>query len=608
MPSPRSIVLSLLLTLAATSLPAAPLQRRSASLLPAATKAYVSVTRNEQLQDRWRETKLSELLDAPELQPFRAQAQRRMDERREQMERQYGLTLEELLAISAGEAALGVIETADEQVTLALLDEVGDDLSAAQDLVRSAGDRLKKRGAAKTEITIAGTQVALYKLPDEDGGERDVVMFIKEGVLAVIGDVATATTMLQQWSVASEGKLASLPAYRDVMQRLAAADPDRDPPLVFFADPLRLDELLDPPELQADGRRRPTFAAKHGFDALRAVGGVASVAEDGLDVLYRLAVYAPRPYAKGMLMLDFPAGGELTPPAWAPDYLSSLVVMNWRVERIIEHIGPLFDDVAANDQDGSFDEIYQDVKTELDVDLRELFARLGPRVVIGSDFLPQVSGSSQRDFVAVEIKPGQEANVEEEIARLLRDDPTVQRIALKVPYAAGERIVVKDHALWRVGESGGLGGQEGRKGFTAAGVMTAHGYLFIATNYDLLRRLFTPAAQVGGPKFADAADFRQAVQLLNSLHDGDACARMFSRLERDFFTTYELLRQGRVEEAETMYGRGITMLLERLDEEETLDFSALPEFRAIAGFLGVSAASIQPQENGWLITGFLKPK
>src|SRR5690606_17232225 len=64
------------LTSAAT---AAPL-RRSAQLLPATTRAYLSIANTEALQDRWSRTQLAELTDAPALQAFRAQIQRRIDQ------------------------------------------------------------------------------------------------------------------------------------------------------------------------------------------------------------------------------------------------------------------------------------------------------------------------------------------------------------------------------------------------------------------------------------------------------------------------------------------------------------------------------------------------
>ncbi|MBW3595856.1 MAG: hypothetical protein KY475_01120 [Planctomycetes bacterium] len=605
MPNSGASFLMIVLALA-SALPAA--ERRSARILPAAARAYVSVADYDVFQERWSATNLSALLDSPELRAFRDQIEDQLGVRQAEMERLYGASLEELLSLSVGEAAVGVVETSDEKTTLMFLVEVGDDRAAVESLLMKAEARLLGQGGRKSEQVIAGTKATIYHVPRPDAEDEEVVHFVKEGVLAVSGDLATAADALQQWDEPREGKLASLPAYRDVEDRLAAADPNANPPVIFFADPLRLDELLDPPELQADGTRRPTFADRHGFDAIQAIGGTLDAAAGSYDLVYRLAVYAPPPHEKGMQILDFPPGEDFAPPAWAPDYLSSLTTLYWRVEKIIEHIGPLFDDVAANDEFGTFDVISNDVKTELDVDLKELFARLGPRLVISSDYLPDVAGASQRDMVAVEIKPGEEAKVEEEIARLLRDDPTVERIVVQVPHREGQRIVLNDRTLWRVGEAGGLGGRSDRRGFTAAGVMVARGYLFIATNYDMLRRLFSPEGQVRSPRLADAADFQQAMKQLDALDPQPACGRMFARTERDFYTTYEMLRQGRIDEAETIYGRGITMLLEQLGDEVKLDFDSLPEFAEISKFLGDSAATIAPQPNGWIITGFLKPK
>ncbi len=581
--------------------------RRSAELLPATTRAYLSIADSEALQDRWSRTQLAELADAPALQAFRAQVQRQIDRKQAQMEQLYGVNLDELLAVSIGEAAMAVVETPGDQVTRVFLIQVGDDLSAVHDLLSKVETRLVQRLARKSQLALAGVQVAHYQVPQSNASDEDVLYFVHDGVLGLGGDVATITQLLEQWNEATVGKLASLPAFADVMQRVGVEDPAWNPPVVFFAHPLRLDELLDPTEIQADGKRRPTFAAKHGFNAIQGIGGGLSLAENGLDVLYRLAVYAPPPHAQGMQILDFPASDDFTPPDWAPEYLNSLTTLYWRVEKILDHIGPLFDDVAANDDLGAFDDIYQDVKNDLNVDLKELAARLGPRLVVTSDALEKTSNTSQRDLVAIQIKPGQETRVAEDIERLLRDDPTVKRLTFPISRRDGARTVVERHTLWRVGEAGGLGRREDRKGFTAAGILVTRGYLLIATNYEMLRRLFAPAVQLEGAKFAGSKDFQDAMQRLTALSGESACARIFAHADRDFFTTYELLRQGQLEEAETMYGRAITKLLEQLDEGQTLDFDTLPPFGEIVHYFGKSATAVKPQPTGWLVVGFVKP-
>jgi hypothetical protein len=607
----RSLVLAitwLALLAPAASTMAQPF-RRSAHLFPAATKGYLSILNSDAVRDRWSRTQFAELFDSPHMEAFREQVQARLDQRRGEMENEYGVNVDELLAVSAGEAAVAAIETTGEQITLVFLVEIGDAPGAADDLLRSAEARLTGQGAQRAELVVAGTPVVLYKVPRADALDDEVLYFVRDGMLGVGGDSGTVRTLLEQWEETEAGKLASLPAFRDTHERVAAADLQWKPPVVFFADPLRLDELLDPPEIQADGARRPTFANKHGFSAIQGIGGGVSLAENGLDVLYRLAVYAPPPHEKGMKILDFPTGNDFAPPAWAPDYLNSFSTFYWRLDSVIENIGPLFDDVAADDDLGAFDDIYRDVKNDLDVDLKTLFARLGPRVIASSDSDKNVSATSQRDLIAVEIKPGQDAAVAEEIARLFRDDPTVEEIELFIERREGNQSLREPHTLWRVGEARRLSDRDDRTGFTAAGVMVARGCLLIATNYKLLEtKLLSPNSQFIQPKLADAAEFQDAMQRLDALGAGVDCARIFARTDRDFFTTYELLRRDRLDEAETIYGRAITQVLEQFDEAGTLDFAELPEFKEIAGFFGIAATSVKPQPTGWLLAGFVKPK
>ena len=71
---------------------------------------------------------------------------------------------------------------------------------------------------------------------------------------------------------------------------------------------------------------------------------------------------------------------------------------------------------------------------------------------------------------------------------------------------------------------------------------------------------------------------------------------------QDFENTYELLRTGRVDQAESVY----TMLLSPLlkNNKDALPFELLPPFSQLKNALGATGIQLNVVENGWELQGF----
>ena len=99
---------------------------------------------------------------------------------------------------------------------------------------------------------------------------------------------------------------------------------------------------------------------------------------------------------------------------------------------------------------------------------------------------------------------------------------------------------------------------------------------------------------------------------LDKLGAGNDCVRLFSRTDEAYRATYELVRQGKMPEAETLFGKLLNRLFEPEEEgvvrEQYIDGSKLPEYDAARRYLGPAGFFVRSEDNGWSITGCLMNK
>ena len=87
--------------------------------------------------------------------------------------------------------------------------------------------------------------------------------------------------------------------------------------------------------------------------------------------------------------------------------------------------------------------------------------------------------------------------------------------------------------------------------------------------------------------------------------------RMFTRLDEKHHPNYELIKQGKLEHSQTLMGN----LLERLmgssndnQKVEKIDVSKMPEFEAVAKYLGPSGTFVRTSDDGWFASGVVLRK
>ena len=268
---------------------------------------------------------------------------------------------------------------------------------------------------------------------------------------------------------------------------------------------------------------------------------------------------------------------------------------------------------------------------------KELILHLGQRITMLTDYQLPITTSSERLLFAVEAKD--EKAVAAAIEKCMKNDPTVKRRVVngrviweiveeeqpKVPsISLGEvpSIVAKKES----GASGKAGkrkeapsgdeaeekeAEEKESHFLPHGAVTvAYGRLLIASHLDFLLKVLKPIAK--GESLAENPEYKHSAAVVDKLGLPKHCIRQFTRTDESFRTTYELIRQGKMPESESLLGRTLNTVSgaakSGVPRSQRIDGTHLPDYQVVRRSLGLGGMGAISEPDGWFLKGFMLPK
>ena len=565
-------------------------------LLPNTTRAFIAVDDARKLEDAWKKTQWGQLASDPLMKEFVDDVKRHFQNTVvPKLETGTGTTIDELRKVATGELAGAIVEVSQAGLaTVMIIDATGNG-AQAQALIKQAGSRLTQRGATQKSIEQYSTTIQTWTWVSDET-EKHAAWFLQDDVLVYSSSVDAIKDILARWKTADES-LHFVAAFRDCMESCKAND-IKTSKLRWFVDPVALLRLTYKPGPFDEPKDHPAeFARRHGLDAVKGIAGTVTGATAQHDLVLRVAIHAPKPYRKTMSIFDFPSDKYSQPHSWIPNDVNMVMSLDFNLMAGFDNIGWLFDDLYADGIEGTFNDIMNDLKASDGprVDVRkDLIENLGTRITVLNDTIPPVAGKNERSLVAVAIKQN-EPSVAQAVKRMLRDDPGVKRY----------RLPGYDNDLWTIGESGDREEEEGAPRFRSIAVMVARNQLMISTNVNLIRKVLTHATS---SNVFDSDDVRTVMASIDSLGVHSTIGRAFSRLDRDFETTYELIRTQRADEFESIYGLFAGMIVKRFEDsqtgKQTVDFQKLPKFEDIRKYFGLAGVVGENLKDGWLVTVF----
>ena len=352
-----------------------------------------------------------------------------------------------------------------------------------------------------------------------------------------------------------------------------------------------------------------------GFSAIQGVGGYVDFSIDRFEIFHRTAAYAPPPYQKGMKVMVFPNDRDFMPQPWVPRDLATYDTFYLDVVNGFDNFGPLFDFMVPGAEPGSWEEAMRGLKTDengprLDM-RREIVLQLENRVSMLTDYQLPITETSERTLIAVPAKDV--ARVKAGLTKFYQKDKDIKRHVLgdleiweNVPPPKKEVPVVE---LQMPGEKKrpGRGAQQSDPLMPNAAITVAYGHLMIASHLDFLLKVLQPRQP--RDTLGRSIDFQIVSQGLNQLAPPLSAARMFSRGDEEARPTYELIRQGKLPQAQTMLARMLNWFFntgKNKSRQQKIEGRAMPDYEIVRRNLGPGGTYVVSENGGWFLGWFLK--
>lgn len=598
------------------------------TLYPGSTKGFLSVANVDLLDESWRKTQLGQLMQDPVMKPFEDDFKAQLKKKWGPTQQRLGLSLEDLEGVPTGQVTVAAIEPAKGEHAVAItMDVTGHEQQGAA-LLEKVAKSMQAQQAKRSQHEAHGIKITLFDVPKrEDHPARQVAYFLHGGVLAGADHLQVLEAMANRFGRESKDSLASAEAFAAIMQRCQKDAGELVPQIRWFLEPFGYSDVMRAANPERHRRKGPDLLKllRHqGFTAIQGVGGYVNLAVDKYEWLHRTAVYAPpvagapkgEKYTLAARMLDFPNGGTFKPLPWLPRDVATYASFNLEVQKAFEASKTLINEYVG---DEVFEDVLDGLKNDPDgphIDVRkDLVALLGHRVSLISDYKLPITTKSERIMVAIETTD--EARLTATIAKAMKADPQTRRRE------------VGGHVIWEVIEEEAqapmvtienqpafgpvIKGEEAKddeekegKLMPNSAVTVANGHLLWATNVDFLVKVLS--AQDEG-KLLSSADYEIVDADLGHYKAPESSALGFSRTDEEYRAVYELVRQGRMPEAETVFARLLNNALsggakQGTPRKQKIDGSHLPDFETVRRYFGPAGLTVHTEDNGWFITGF----
>ena len=638
---------------------AAEANRRSETLLPDTTQGLFAISDADILDVQWNKTQLGHLMADPLMKPFVKDLRRQIDARWSNVHDRLGLTLEDMRGVPGGDSAIALIAPAPGKAALAIVIDVTGKLPQANAMLKKVTAAQLERGATQSVLKVDACPdpVIQFDLPEleedkdvarstlkgsekseaakkagtparaEEKPVRQAFYCLTGNLLAVTDNLDVMKGILSRAGGHQNDSLADFKPFQDVIQRCRSDYGEGTPQIRWFIRPLGYAEAAraaTPASRRRKGKSILEVMRNQGIGAIQGVGGFLDFATEDREMVHRTAVYAPPPYEKSMKMLVLPNESDFAPQPWVPRDIATYTTLYFDILNAFDNFGPLFDELMG--EQGVWVEVLAGLAdvTGPQVDLRkDLIQYLGQRVSMLTDYQLPITTSSERLLFAIEAtNPKAVATA---IEKLMKNDPTAKRRdvnghviwevvedesstpeAPKISFG-DEPVVAPTHSLRKKkkNEEDEEEENEAPPLLPHAAITVWEGHLVVASHIDFLLKVIAPKTKP--EPLAGDAYYRLVDEEIQKLEPKERCLRVFSRTDEEYRPTYELVRQNKMPESETMLARMLNALFgegKKGLRHQQIDGSQLPEYEAIRHYLGPAGFQVTSEGDGWYLKGF----
>ncbi len=603
-------------------------------LLPWLTKGYVSSPNLKELQQRFDDSALGELVQDEAMKPFVEDMKRQIKERLSRAGVKLGIQLEDLQGIASGEVAIAAIQPnpvdKNSHAQVLMVDVTGND-AKLKELLATIEEHQTGKGAKKSTRNSQGVEMTLFVFPQRpDQTTADyAVYFIKENQLVVSDHLGVADDIAARFGNVGNQSLSWMPAYRYIMKHEAELAGSVTPQVKWYIEPFGFAEVSR--AMNGGRKKRGTdmlkILAGQGFTAVQGIGGYVFLKTADEELLHRTFIYAPPvarakdspikdKYDLATRMLNFPNNDQLQPQDWVPIHVANYLSFNWKMQDAFKYCGSLVDAIAG--EKGVFDEVILSLHKDPNgpqIDIRKgLVQELKERATFITDYRMPIDTKSERWLVAIEVNDA--AVVAETVKKAFENDPSAKR------------RIIADHVIWEIIQEEDLHDaptltvegpgfvateeepiveEESKPVLPNSAITVAKGHLIVSSHVDFVEILLKKPASEGN--LSELEDFQRVKANLERLGAGDDSFRYFAKTDESYRPTYELIRQGKMPEAETLLAKLLNVIMAPPEEgdvrSQQIDGSKLPDYEAVRKYFGPTGMYVRSVDDGWEVIGSL---
>jgi len=579
------------------------------------------------------------------MEPFTKDVRQQFENRWSGVHARLGLTLDDLREVPGGEVCVALIEPAENSSALAIIVDVTGKLPKANELLERVSKNLTEQGGKRTVLKVeeCPDPVIQFEMPipaEEQEAEgtklsgarqtesstaasakdktkpRMSYYFLTGNTLGVADNLDVVRGILGRLSGKKGGSLSEVEGFKKVLERCKTDIPEITPQIRWFINPLGYAAAVraaTPQQERRKGKSLLEVMRNQGVEAIKGVGGYASFSSEGYDLVHRTAVYAPLPYKNAMKMLVLLNGKDYSPQKWVPREIATYSTLYFDILNAFDNFGPLFNELFGEGESGAWADVLDGLREDPNgpqLNLREeLIKNLGQRVSMLTDYELPITTASERLLFAIESTD--DPAVTKALQKWFGNDPTAKRRE------------IDGHVIWEIVENEGpemdgpevsLGdvpdlapkpkksNQQGLR-MPHAAATVIEGNLFVASHLDFLLKVLRSKDPLGKD-----VDYQLVSETINQMNPQEKCARIFSRTDEEYRPTYEMVRQNKMPESESLLGQLLNMLFgegkKGAVRHQKIDGSKLPDYEVVRHYLNPAGMQVTAEKDGWFLKGF----
>lgn len=369
----------------------------AAKLLPASTVAYFRVAHVPTLIEKFRQTSVGRLAQDEKVRPLISDLYGSAAEAFARVEGQIGVSLEGLLKLPQGEAAIALVAPEDDVPALVILIDVGSEIAVARQLLERAEVSAVNNGATVTTETVNGVELRIVANP---GQRRPPVYCEKDATIVISSSVPLMRQLLSAWDTSEGERLLDNPRFTTVMQRCLASEAE-PPQITWFIDPIELAVAVTRGNFNAQA-----FVALLpilGLDGVKGAGGAITFGAGDFDTVVHMHLLLEQP-RDGVVEVLALGSGNTTPESWVPEDVASYTTLHWDAPKSYEATKQVYDQFR---QEGALAKLVQDRLTRRYPDLNfeeDLLAAIDGRITWITWMEPPARINSQASLVGIKLK------------------------------------------------------------------------------------------------------------------------------------------------------------------------------------------------------------